>query len=147
MLWRRYRGTFRRWLVTLIEGMDWSNREISFFKSQSPHPLRVLAPRVFHLSLRAIGRALAPRIFHLNHHAIELALVPRVFQFNHRAIELVLAPRIFHLNHLVVNSLLHRTSSCLAIDTELLLGEMIVQRSEEHTSELQSPCNLVCRLL
>src|SRR5256885_9022962 len=23
----------------------------------------------------------------------------------------------------------------------------IVQRSEEHTSELQSPCNLVCRLL
>src|SRR5205807_4834522 len=25
--------------------------------------------------------------------------------------------------------------------------EGIVQRSEEHTSELQSPCNLVCRLL
>src|SRR2546426_12155502 len=24
---------------------------------------------------------------------------------------------------------------------------MTVQRSEEHTSELQSPCNLVCRLL
>src|SRR2546426_6046910 len=24
---------------------------------------------------------------------------------------------------------------------------VIVQRSEEHTSELQSPCNLVCRLL
>src|ERR1022692_4828251 len=24
---------------------------------------------------------------------------------------------------------------------------MIVPRSEEHTSELQSPCNLVCRLL
>src|SRR2546426_1618186 len=23
----------------------------------------------------------------------------------------------------------------------------VVQRSEEHTSELQSPCNLVCRLL
>src|SRR5688500_19994118 len=23
----------------------------------------------------------------------------------------------------------------------------IIQRSEEHTSELQSPCNLVCRLL
>src|SRR5256885_5563895 len=29
-----------------------------------------------------------------------------------------------------------------------LLGRGIVdQRSEEHTSELQSPCNLVCRLL
>src|SRR5256885_12968075 len=26
-------------------------------------------------------------------------------------------------------------------------GETILYRSEEHTSELQSPCNLVCRLL
>src|SRR2546426_1348257 len=25
--------------------------------------------------------------------------------------------------------------------------EQVVERSEEHTSELQSPCNLVCRLL
>src|SRR2546426_8178553 len=27
------------------------------------------------------------------------------------------------------------------------LGNLAQQRSEEHTSELQSPCNLVCRLL
>src|SRR2546426_1235206 len=27
------------------------------------------------------------------------------------------------------------------------LGRLTVQRSEEHTSELQSPCNIVCRLL
>src|SRR5256885_7969713 len=27
------------------------------------------------------------------------------------------------------------------------LGELVSLRSEEHTSELQSPCNLVCRLL
>src|SRR5256885_7883072 len=26
-------------------------------------------------------------------------------------------------------------------------GEAVSSRSEEHTSELQSPCNLVCRLL
>src|SRR2546426_8803289 len=26
-------------------------------------------------------------------------------------------------------------------------GEIVFPRSEEHTSELQSPCNLVCRLL
>src|SRR5256885_6964647 len=26
-------------------------------------------------------------------------------------------------------------------------GERVAPRSEEHTSELQSPCNLVCRLL
>src|ERR1039457_7427613 len=28
-----------------------------------------------------------------------------------------------------------------------LSGPRVVVRSEEHTSELQSPCNLVCRLL
>src|SRR3989454_12257103 len=28
-----------------------------------------------------------------------------------------------------------------------ILGSLLSQRSEEHTSELQSPCNLVCRLL
>src|SRR5256885_7261872 len=28
-----------------------------------------------------------------------------------------------------------------------LLGYLTAHRSEEHTSELQSPCNLVCRLL
>src|SRR5256885_7681549 len=30
---------------------------------------------------------------------------------------------------------------------ELTLKYFILVRSEEHTSELQSPCNLVCRLL
>src|SRR2546426_4316377 len=39
------------------------------------------------------------------------------------------------------------------LEVELLGGrlhltlEQLDQRSEEHTSELQSPCNLVCRLL
>src|SRR2546426_9116265 len=28
-----------------------------------------------------------------------------------------------------------------------IVGEPVAGRSEEHTSELQSPCNLVCRLL
>src|SRR2546426_5909393 len=28
-----------------------------------------------------------------------------------------------------------------------ITGMRVVERSEEHTSELQSPCNLVCRLL
>src|SRR5256885_12419347 len=30
---------------------------------------------------------------------------------------------------------------------QLLRRDVVVERSEEHTSELQSPCNLVCRLL
>src|SRR2546426_12730754 len=35
----------------------------------------------------------------------------------------------------------------LAIVMDGLASALIVARSEEHTSELQSPCNLVCRLL
>src|SRR5256885_14886728 len=31
--------------------------------------------------------------------------------------------------------------------TGTIVGAAICHRSEEHTSELQSPCNLVCRLL
>src|SRR5256885_6499362 len=34
----------------------------------------------------------------------------------------------------------------IAQDKELAPGKL-AKRSEEHTSELQSPCNLVCRLL
>src|SRR5256885_12583866 len=37
--------------------------------------------------------------------------------------------------------------AALKADLGLALFGLIVLRSEEHTSELQSPCNLVCRLL
>src|ERR1035437_367429 len=86
------------WLP-LVKCMDRSNREVSLLKSQSPHPERAIAPRVFHLNLHAIERALAPRVFHLNHHAIEQALVPRVFHLNHHAIEPALAPGPLLLRH------------------------------------------------
>src|SRR5256885_4104838 len=33
------------------------------------------------------------------------------------------------------------------IDLKSLNRHLVLPRSEEHTSELQSPCNLVCRLL
>src|SRR2546426_3013537 len=36
-------------------------------------------------------------------------------------------------------------SNC--INSDLRRVFVLTQRSEEHTSELQSPCNLVCRLL
>src|SRR5256885_5829181 len=32
-------------------------------------------------------------------------------------------------------------------DADAAIGAPLQHRSEEHTSELQSPCNLVCRLL
>src|SRR5256885_11019302 len=51
----------------------------------------------------------------------------------------------------------YESQSRVYIDTDSLLSPLLrgisvesnvgQQRSEEHTSELQSPCNLVCRLL
>src|SRR5256885_10589667 len=40
-----------------------------------------------------------------------------------------------------------RWNESVAIKWVALSGPPRVSRSEEHTSELQSPCNLVCRLL
>src|SRR2546426_8552729 len=34
-----------------------------------------------------------------------------------------------------------------ALDRQFVGHHLVAERSEEHTSELQSPCNLVCRLL
>src|SRR5688500_19672040 len=53
-----------------------------------------------------------------------------------------------HLRH--VRHLLHRRRRrcrVLDVDRTSLLCVSGLPRSEEHTSELQSPCNLVCRLL
>src|SRR2546426_9190222 len=40
-----------------------------------------------------------------------------------------------------------RVSEFAPEDTAALKQAQVAARSEEHTSELQSPCNLVCRLL
>src|SRR5205807_10407658 len=46
----------------------------------------------------------------------------------------------------------HNSAAILAVNSSLVARNTFVRkhcssRSEEHTSELQSPCNLVCRLL
>src|SRR2546426_6140630 len=51
-----------------------------------------------------------------------------------------------------VNAVFQKHAENVATDTYLLRGlsekaDFFERRSEEHTSELQSPCNLVCRLL
>src|SRR6266850_5847678 len=58
------------------------------------------------------------------------------------------------LGHVVVGAGLERGHLVLLLDPGRqqhdrdVLGALVrAQRSEEHTSELQSPCNLVCRLL
>src|SRR5256885_12165711 len=39
------------------------------------------------------------------------------------------------------------TAARIGFDVPRPLSDSTLSRSEEHTSELQSPCNLVCRLL
>src|SRR5688500_20393229 len=80
--------------------------------------------------------------------------------YNYRC-PLFLSPNRHHLN---LHSFPTRRSSDLRADhgalrldaegpevsvkgTSILRGASLSVRSEEHTSELQSPCNLVCRLL
>src|SRR5205807_9751230 len=46
-----------------------------------------------------------------------------------------------------MNGTLLRSSKVPFIRRSMLGAPLAVGRSEEHTSELQSPCNLVCRLL
>src|SRR5256885_11537038 len=41
----------------------------------------------------------------------------------------------------------HRADRFVRVEFGERVAELVHQRSEEHTSELQSPCNLVCRLL
>src|SRR5205807_8407276 len=49
--------------------------------------------------------------------------------------------------HLARPLRLHRADSGARGGHRREVGDAVVERSEEHTSELQSPCNLVCRLL
>src|SRR3989454_5009083 len=46
-----------------------------------------------------------------------------------------------------VNCVVQRVDRIIDSDIEFLTCKRNWTRSEEHTSELQSPCNLVCRLL
>src|SRR5256885_12225513 len=48
---------------------------------------------------------------------------------------------------LTINGTVAELGARVAPRDEVRLDGRLVRRSEEHTSELQSPCNLVCRLL
>src|SRR5256885_10671834 len=58
-------------------------------------------------------------------------------------------PRVFPLGLLILGLAIALASLGTDVETaySARFSGTIVPRSEEHTSELQSPCNLVCRLL
>src|SRR5688500_19381140 len=55
--------------------------------------------------------------------------------------------RTVHVETSIVDEDKHTVASSPNLTRRLLLVSLGTLRSEEHTSELQSPCNLVCRLL
>src|SRR2546426_6811502 len=58
---------------------------------------------------------------------------------------LLLQHKGFRLLEALVVTLIATIAGCFIF--EILISRPGLVRSEEHTSELQSPCNLVCRLL
>src|SRR5256885_15866394 len=64
----------------------------------------------------------------------------------HDALPILMSPR--PIGKLWVNHAMPRSMrACSRMKLHILVIARITKRSEEHTSELQSPCNLVCRLL
>src|SRR5256885_11904085 len=66
----------------------------------------------------------------------------RVYQ---RGVELLKYPVAFEIWNIYLSKFLARYGSSKLERARDLFEQAV--RSEEHTSELQSPCNLVCRLL
>src|SRR5256885_7008268 len=63
-----------------------------------------------------------------------------------RSVPVVGAPHILHSDSTAPTEITSmQTEATVATQRRRL--ERMMPRSEEHTSELQSPCNLVCRLL
>src|SRR2546426_10789839 len=68
-------------------------------------------------------------------------LFPYTTLFRSQPLTVRLDPRV----HATAAALGQQLALAQAVDSALALA--VATRSEEHTSELQSPCNLVCRLL
>src|SRR5256885_9424414 len=68
-----------------------------------------------------------------------------VFDRGHSCCRAILDHRLDGLDFAVALGTLTKHDAGILLAVDVAGGQ--VRRSEEHTSELQSPCNLVCRLL
>src|SRR5256885_11123792 len=78
------------------------------------------------------------------------AVVGALRQFGIGGIRLRLRAEVVFEVFPVVASLIIRAEGAAGVVAAMhhaMLAARVARRSEEHTSELQSPCNLVCRLL
>src|SRR3989454_9602161 len=97
-------------------------------------------PRSTLFPYTTLFRSLAPRNWKAHTDLGNLLLVGHEFDKARKEVELVLRESPDNADaHALLANLYAATGN-----REQSLQEM--QRSEEHTSELQSPCNLVCRL-
>src|SRR2546426_4139613 len=69
---------------------------------------------------------------------------PRFFVGSGKADELRAVAEVNQADIILID---HALSPSQERNLETHIGRRVLDRSEEHTSELQSPCNLVCRLL
>src|SRR5688500_8318043 len=82
------------------------------------------------------------RLLHAVHQRVE-----RVARLRHLEAAMVLGLVRLGVLHHAVDLGFRQSGVRLDRDLVLLARRLVLRRSEEHTSELQSPCNLVCRLL
>src|SRR3989454_7184074 len=112
------------------------------------------ALRRYHRFQRTVGPEHPLRVRHPDHlvelhevDAVGLEPAQRLIDLLRRRV-LVATVDLGHEKHFVAIAVAQRLSHAdLARPTVVVPAVVVEVRSEEHTSELQSPCNLVCRLL
>src|SRR3989454_1300609 len=100
------------------------------------------------LNVMPISRCLAPNPLGADHDVVEVALLGRGRPRVPVVLEEERVDGVRAVGPDPVESGLARVQVTVDPEFEHTIGRPgVVERSEEHTSELQSPCNLVCRLL
>src|ERR1039457_6935395 len=110
---------------------------VSSINASCPHTLSGWPVKYGHIEILAICRLMANRI------CTDLDLGPIVDHEDGQWLHGIRTSKL--LRNTPERSLLHGVRG--PIPNVCLPSKNNVMRSEEHTSELQSPCNLVCRLL
>src|ERR1039457_7668678 len=98
--------------------------------------------------IHELGHFVAARLFYVRVETLSFGFVPLLFCFCSFFFNDTATTEIYTLSLHDALPICSLGSSAKFVPNILRTGLMeLMNRSEEHTSELQSPCNLVCRLL